>query len=99
MIIFLFGWYYNLYFTKLFFTFYLSVKTSIYHFKQQANTDSQESGEDISVGKYGILKMIQSSKNVNPDRVFVDVKNIITVLADNSVWIRGRLHTSRAKGN
>jgi len=43
--------------------------------------------------------MIQSSKNVVPDRVFVDVKNIMTVLADNSVWIRGRLHTSRAKGN
>jgi len=43
--------------------------------------------------------MIQSSKNVVSDRVFVDVKNIMTVLADNSVWIRGRLHTSRAKGN
>lgn len=42
--------------------------------------------------------MIQSSKNVY-DRIFVDVKNIMTVLADNSVWIRGRLHTSRAKGN
>jgi len=43
--------------------------------------------------------MIQSSKNDVSDRVFVDVKNIMTVLADNSVWIRGRLHTSRAKGN
>lgn len=43
--------------------------------------------------------MIQSSKDNNPDRVFVDVKNLMTALADNSVWIRGRLHTSRAKGN
>lgn len=43
--------------------------------------------------------MIQSSKSVVSDRVFVDVKNIMTILADNSVWIRGRLHTSRAKGN
>jgi len=43
--------------------------------------------------------MIQSSKNFISDRIFVDVKNIIPVLADNSVWIRGRLHTSRAKGN
>lgn len=43
--------------------------------------------------------MIQSSKNGISDRVFVDVKNIMTILADNSVWIRGRLHTSRAKGN
>lgn len=43
--------------------------------------------------------MIQSSKDVVLDRVFVDVKNLMTALADNSVWIRGRLHTSRAKGN
>lgn len=43
--------------------------------------------------------MIQSSKTNLPDRVFVDVKNLIVALADNSVWIRGRLHTSRAKGN
>lgn len=43
--------------------------------------------------------MIQSSKNFVSDRVFVDVKNVMTILADNSVWIRGRLHTSRAKGN
>ncbi|XP_050057237.1 aspartate--tRNA ligase, cytoplasmic [Aphis gossypii] len=64
----------------------------------KANTNDQESGEDISVGKYGVLKMIQSSKNDVSDRVFVDVKNIMTLLADNSVWIRGRLHTSRAKG-
>lgn len=43
--------------------------------------------------------MIQSSKNDVPRRVFVDVKNLTTALAKNSVWIRGRLHTSRAKGN
>lgn len=42
--------------------------------------------------------MIQSSINNIPERVFVDVKNLMTALADNSVWIRGRLHTSRAKG-
>jgi len=51
------------------------------------------------LGKYGILKMIQSSGNKLCDRVFVDVKNLMAVLVDNSVWIRGRLHTSRAKGN
>jgi len=43
--------------------------------------------------------MIQSSKNdlYNPE--FVHVKDIMTNLADNSVWIRGRLHTSHARGN
>lgn len=66
--------------------------------KASINNDS-ESVEDISVGKYGILKMIQSSKDYIPNRIFVDVKNLITTLADKSVWIRGRLHTSRAKGN
>jgi len=62
------------------------------------NINDQESNEDISDGKYGVLKMIQSSKDYVPDRVFVDVKNLMSALADNSVWIRGRLHTSRAKG-
>lgn len=61
--------------------------------------NDQESVEDISIGRYGVLKMIQSSKNDVPHRVFVDVKNLTTALAKNSVWIRGRLHTSRAKGN
>jgi hypothetical protein len=42
--------------------------------------------------------MIQSSKDYLFDRVFVEVKNLMTALADNSVWVRGRLHTSRAKG-
>lgn len=43
--------------------------------------------------------MIQSSKNDLLLRCFVDVKNLMTALANNSVWIRGRLHTSRAKGS
>lgn len=42
--------------------------------------------------------MIQSSKNNTPQRVFLDVKNLMAPLADTSIWIRGRLHTSRAKG-
>ncbi|XP_003245957.1 aspartate--tRNA ligase, cytoplasmic isoform X2 [Acyrthosiphon pisum] len=64
----------------------------------KANTNDQESGKDISVGKYGVLKMIQSSKNVLYNTEFVRVKNIKTNLADKSVWIRGRLHTSYARG-
>lgn len=43
--------------------------------------------------------MIQSSKVNVPNRIFVDVKNLTDILANNNVWIRGRLHTSRAKGN
>lgn len=67
--------------------------------QKASNINDQEPSKDASVGKYGVLKMIQSSKEYVPDRVFVDIKNLTTTLADNSVWIRGRLHTSRAKGN
>lgn len=67
--------------------------------QKASNINDSESVGDISVGKYGILKMIQSSKDYVPNRIFVDVKNLTTTLADKSVWIRGRLHTSRAKGN
>lgn len=67
--------------------------------QKASNINDQEFSEDISIGKYGVLKMIQSSKDYVPDRVFVDLKNLTTTLADSSVWIRGRLHTSRAKGN
>ncbi|VVC25477.1 Nucleic acid-binding, OB-fold,Aspartyl/Asparaginyl-tRNA synthetase, class [Cinara cedri] len=62
------------------------------------SNDLQESELDISISRYGVLKMIQSSKTDIPNRIFVDVKNLTSVLANNSVWIRGRLHTSRAKG-
>ncbi|XP_050421963.1 aspartate--tRNA ligase, cytoplasmic [Adelges cooleyi] len=62
-----------------------------------SNNKEQESSEDVSTGKYGVMAMIQSSENMS-SRVFVNVKNLMTALADNSVWIRGRLHTSRAKG-
>lgn len=67
--------------------------------QKASNINDQESSEDASVGKYGVFKMIQSSKEYAHDRIFLDIKNLTTTLADNSVWIRGRLHTSRAKGN
>ena len=41
--------------------------------------------------------MIQSAET-HEDRKFVDVKDLGASLADQVVWLRGRLHTSRAKG-
>lgn len=42
----------------------------------------------------GIIK----SSDYHLDRKFVNVKDLNLKLTDESVWIRGRLHTSRAKG-
>nr|WIM01491.1 cytoplasmic aspartate--tRNA ligase [Limnephilus lunatus] len=53
--------------------------------------------EDYSVGKYGVTKLIQSTGE-NRDRVYTDIKDLDGGFAGKDVWIRGRLHTSRAKG-
>ncbi|KAL2743887.1 hypothetical protein V1477_007763 [Vespula maculifrons] len=53
--------------------------------------------EDISVGKYGQLNMIQS-KEAYKERNFIHVKELNKKLENQTVWLRGRLHTSRAKG-
>lgn len=60
--------------------------------QQQAETD----GPDISEGKYGVQEMNQSKvKNVVE---IISVRDLKVKDAGNKVWIRGRLHTSRAKG-
>lgn len=52
--------------------------------------------EDVSQGKYGVSKMIQSIDK--PNRVLIGVKNLNKSMTNQKIWIRGRLHTSRAKG-
>lgn len=34
----------------------------------------------------------------NSDRVLVRIKDLTVEKADEEVWVRGRIHTSRAKG-
>ncbi|XP_033218657.1 aspartate--tRNA ligase, cytoplasmic [Belonocnema kinseyi] len=53
--------------------------------------------EDVSTGRYGLLKMIQSSEP-HDERKYVDVKELTKDGVNQLVWLRGRLHTSRAKG-
>lgn len=68
--------------------------------ERKAQSQSQETAngtEDISIGFYGQTGLIQSAE-LHEDRHFVDVKELNVELAEKSVWIRGRLHTSRAKG-
>ncbi|XP_041057219.1 aspartate--tRNA ligase, cytoplasmic [Carcharodon carcharias] len=52
--------------------------------------------EDFAKDRYGILPMIQSQEKL--DRVLVHVKNLTEEKADQVVWLRSRVHTSRAKG-
>lgn len=53
--------------------------------------------EDVSVGKYGEMGLIQSKEKYS-ERKFTDIKNLKPELENQTVWLRGRLHTSRAKG-
>ena len=49
------------------------------------------------MGKYGQMNMIQSKEKFE-DRKFTAIKNLDKNLENQMVWLRGRLHTSRAKG-
>ncbi|XP_393437.3 aspartate--tRNA ligase, cytoplasmic [Apis mellifera] len=53
--------------------------------------------EDISIGKYGETGLIQS-KEKYAERKFIDIKDLNPNLENQNIWLRGRLHTSRAKG-
>ncbi|XP_015110971.1 aspartate--tRNA ligase, cytoplasmic isoform X1 [Diachasma alloeum] len=65
--------------------------------KSQTAQEPVEDAEDISLGRYGQLGLIRSSE-IHEDRKFVDVKDLEPRIKEQTVWLRGRLHTSRAKG-
>jgi len=51
---------------------------------------------DCAVGRYGVMAMIQSQEK--PDRTIVRVGDLVGSHAGEKVWVKGRLHTSRAVG-
>nr|XP_033801456.1 aspartate--tRNA ligase, cytoplasmic isoform X2 [Geotrypetes seraphini] len=55
-----------------------------------------EEGEDFAKDRYGVCSLIQSQEK--PDRILVRVKDLTVQKTDKVVWIRARVHTSRAKG-
>ncbi|KAB0792316.1 hypothetical protein PPYR_14275 [Photinus pyralis] len=65
--------------------------------KVQETVDNASPEEDVSVGKYGNLGLIQSG-SLSPSRSFTDVRSLNRNLAGKDVWIRARLHTVRARG-
>jgi len=58
--------------------------------------DAKDDGPDVSNGKYGVQEMNQSKDK--PSTVLIPVKELTTKMSEKMVNIRGRLHTSRAKG-
>lgn len=57
---------------------------------------SGDNEPDHSVGKYGTREMNQSRDK--PNIKLIDVEVLGAKLKEQDVWLRGRLHTSRAKG-
>jgi len=55
-----------------------------------------ESGEDVSKSHYGEMEMLQSREKI--DRNLTKVKDLLPAFNEKKLWVRGRLHTSRAKG-
>lgn len=63
----------------------------------QNQGQDDDSGPDVSAGKYGNAKMNQSQ--TKPDYRLIENFAILTEKLDGQlVWVRARLHTSRAKG-
>jgi aspartyl-tRNA synthetase len=55
-----------------------------------------EDAEDCAQGCYGVMEMIRSKEKV--DRSLVNLKELTESRADQKLWVRGRLHTSRSVG-
>ncbi len=58
--------------------------------------NAEDKEEDYSSQFYGVLPLIQSKEKV--DRKLYDVSELNESMADQKVWTRGRLYTSRGKG-
>ena len=55
-----------------------------------------EKENDVSEGRYGNLPLNQSQEKIQ--RKIYKICELTPDLADKKVWVRARLHTSRAKG-
>ena len=67
--------------------------------EQAAATAAEAAGgdaADCAAGCYGVMPMIQSKEKV--DRTIMRIGDLTAARAGEKVWVRGRLHTSRAVG-
>ncbi|XP_012860441.1 aspartate--tRNA ligase, cytoplasmic [Echinops telfairi] len=63
---------------------------------QEKPREIMDAAEDYAKERYGVSSMIQSQEK--PDRVLVRIRDLTEQKADEVVWVRARVHTSRAKG-
>lgn len=60
-------------------------------------TEQQEADEDdFAKDRYGVCPMVQSQQKL--DRALVRVQDLTPEKAEQQIWVRARIHTSRAKG-
>lgn len=59
--------------------------------------EASDSAEDCSAGRYGFFGMI-NSKDKHEERKFVAVHDLSEHVGKDAVWVRGRVHNTRAKG-
>lgn len=64
--------------------------------KEQQQNAAAATEEDYAQGNYGTLPLIQSKEKL--DRQLIAVRDVNESLAKQTIWVRGRLHTSRGKG-
>lgn len=64
--------------------------------QSELETKDEAEENDYSKDSYGKLPMIQSQQKLS--RLLVPIKSLETDFGEEKVWVRGRLHTSRAKG-
>ncbi len=75
---------------------YYGLERNLYFFFSNQNVSSTTNEEDFAQGSYGILPLIQSKEKV--DIQLLPVRDVNETLAKQTIWVRGRLHTSRGKG-
>lgn len=64
--------------------------------KEEAQAAAEAEKEDVSAGQYGNMKLIQSSEK--PQRKMYNIGTLSTSNVGENIWLRARLHNSRAKG-
>jgi bifunctional glutamyl/prolyl-tRNA synthetase len=64
--------------------------------QETKEVEEADSGPDVSEGKYG--KPVMNQSRVKLNRNLVDIGTLTPALNEKDVWVRARLHTSRAKG-
>uniref|UniRef100_A0A669BD46 Aspartate--tRNA ligase, cytoplasmic n=1 Tax=Oreochromis niloticus TaxID=8128 RepID=A0A669BD46_ORENI len=76
--------------------FQLNSSSQHVSWKKQASEQQSAEEDDFAKDRYGVSAMVQSQQKL--DRELVRVQDLTPEKADQLIWLRARVHTSRAKG-